>query len=107
MAPGTAPSTVAQRLKDDPHLQLATLLREVAGDRVLRELPDPHPTGPGALAPPALRGMLGGQGTATAEITHDPGTETQFEWLELPEAPWGGTAIVLVGALARLGLAAG
>src|SRR3972149_3131246 len=40
------------------------------------------------------------KGRATTEITHDPGAETQFDWLELPEAPWGGAAIVLVGALA-------
>lgn len=41
----------------------------------------------------------------TTEIIHPPGEETQWDWVDLPEAPWldGGTAHVLVGALAHSG----
>ena len=39
----------------------------------------------------------------TIEIEHPAGEETQWDWVELPEAPWldGGTAMALVGALSH------
>ena len=96
-----------QRLKDDPHLQLRTLLRELeplgfAGSyqtltRAVRAR---------SLRPHCER-CAQAKGRATTEIEHDPGVETQWDWLELPEAPWGGTGIVLVGALAHSGKARG
>ena len=92
---------VTQRLNDDPHLQLSTLLREVqvlgfAGSyqsftrQVRSRSLRPH-----------CEACAGAKGRATTEIEHPPGAETQLDWLELPEAPWGGTAVVLVGALAH------
>lgn len=38
----------------------------------------------------------------TTEIEHGAGEETQWDWVELPGAPWldGGTAMLLVGSLA-------
>jgi transposase len=44
----------------------------------------------------------GGHGV-TVELAHEPGEELQFDWLELPETPWGGAAYVLVGALSFSG----
>ncbi len=98
---------VTQRLKDDPHLQLSTLLRELDAlgfsgsyqtltrDVRIRSL-RPH-----------CERCAQAKGRATTEISHDPGAETQWDWLELPDAPWGGTALVLVGALAHSGKARG
>jgi len=92
---------VSQRLQDDPHLQLSTLLREVqqlgfAGS---------YQTFTRQVRSRALRphceACAGAKGRATIEIEHPPGAETQLDWLELPEAPWGGTALLLVGALAH------
>ena len=35
----------------------------------------------------------------TIEIAHPPGEEIQWDWLELPKAPWGGDAHLLAGAV--------
>jgi hypothetical protein len=39
----------------------------------------------------------------TIEIDHPPGEELQFDWLELPQTPWGQAAYVLIGALSHSG----
>ena len=39
----------------------------------------------------------------TTEIDHPPGEEIQWDWLELPDTPWGEPAYVLVGALSHSG----
>jgi transposase len=39
----------------------------------------------------------------TTEIDHPPGEELQFDWLELPETPWGQPAYVFIGALSHSG----
>lgn len=39
----------------------------------------------------------------TTEIDHPPGEEIQWDWLELPQTPWGEPAYVLVGALSHSG----
>jgi len=44
----------------------------------------------------------GGHGLTTV-ITHEPGEEIQWDWLELHETPWGQPAYVLVGALSFSG----
>jgi transposase len=44
----------------------------------------------------------GGHGVTTV-IGHEPGEETQWDWLELRETPWGEPAYVLVGALSFSG----
>jgi hypothetical protein len=41
----------------------------------------------------------GVKGRATIEIEHPPGEEIQWDWVELPKAPWGGTGLLLVGSL--------
>ena len=58
---------------------------------------------PGACAPASCartaRRARGVKGRATIEIEHPPGEEIQWDWDELPEAPWGEDAHLLVGSL--------
>lgn len=93
----------AQRLKEDPHLQLSVLVRELEAlgfsgsyQTLTREVR-------ARSLRPHCEACTQARGRATTEIEHVPGAETQWDWLELPEAPWGGTALVLVGALAHSG----
>lgn len=48
-------------------------------------------------------------GRASGIITHPPGAETRFDWVELPDPPpgwgWGANAHLLVGSLAHSGRA--
>ncbi len=91
----------AQRLKDDPHLQIAVLIRELRPlgfeasyqtlTRVVRV----------RRLRPHCEACAGATGRATIEIEHEPGSETQWDWLEFTETPWGETAFVQVGALAH------
>src|SRR5579875_976171 len=39
------------------------------------------------------------KGRATIDIVHPPAQEIQWDWDELPEAPWGGDAHLLLGTL--------
>ena len=48
---------------------------------------------------PHCEACTGVKGRATIEIEHPPGEEVQWDWVELPEAPWGGDAHLLVGSL--------
>jgi len=97
-----APYT-AQRFKDDPHLQLSTLIRELRAlgfaasyQTFTREVRT-------RSLRPHCEACAGVKGRATIDIEHDPGHETQWDWLELTETPWGETAYVQVGALAHSG----
>jgi hypothetical protein len=42
-------------------------------------------------------------GRETIEIAHPAGEEIQWDWFERRQAPWGGTAYVLLGTLAHSG----
>jgi transposase len=93
---------VGQRLADDPHV-LATALFDEA---VALGYPRAYPTFTRQLRERRLRPAcpactIGGPGVPTTEIAHPAGEETQWDWVELPEAPWldGGTAYLLVGSL--------
>ena len=96
-----------QRLNDDPHLWASTLYDE------LRELgyPGAYSTFTRALrrhqVRPHCEPCKSASGRDVAVISHPPGEEIQFDWLELPEAPgeWGvgEHAHLLVGALAHSG----
>lgn len=91
------------RFVDDAHVDATVLYREVSGlgfersyvtfARELRRL---------GLRPRCEACRTGGHG-ATVELVHEPGEEIQFDWLELPETPWGESAYVLVGALSCSG----
>jgi transposase len=93
----------AQRLTEDPHLQLATLMRELrplgfasSYQTLTREVR-------ARSLRPHCEACSQAKGRATTEIEHDPGAESQLDWLELPGAPWGGKALLLTGALAHSG----
>lgn len=100
---------VTARLTEDPHLWAATLLDE------LRPLgfTGSYPTLTRQIRDRRLRPAC----TACAHVTkrpnaiieHPPGEETQFDWVELPDAPAGWAfptkrAYVLVGSLAHSGV---
>jgi transposase len=95
------------RLADDPHLWAATLWDEV------RELgyPGGYSTFTRAVRRLGLRPhcepCAAARGRDHAIIDHPPGVETQWDWVELPDAPpdWGvgREAHLLVGALAHSG----
>lgn len=96
---------VSARLREDPHLWARTLCDELEGlgfmlsyqsltrnirDRGLR---------------PACKECQSVTDRANAIIVHEPGVETQWDWLDLPNPPaswgWGRTAHLLVGSLAH------
>jgi len=100
---------VTARLTEDPHLWAVTLLDE------LRPLgfTGPYPTLTRQVRDRKLRPAC----TACAHVTkrpnaiieHPPGEETQFDWVELPDAPAGWAfptkrAYVLIGSLAHSGV---
>ena len=86
---------VGQRIPPEPELVTAlgfdrayqTFTRQVR-DRQLR----PH-----------CEACSGSNGRAHVDIEHPPGEEIQWDWLELPDTPWGDKAYVLVGALSHSG----
>jgi transposase len=100
---------VTARLTEDPHLWAATLLDE------LRPLgfAGSYPTLTRQIRARSLRPACTACAHVTARpnaiIEHPPGEETQFDWLELPDAPahWGfptKRAYLLVGSLAHSGV---
>lgn len=95
---------IAARFVDDPHLPAVTLLEELiaAGfDRsyptLVRELRRLE-LRPVCLVCEQRRGRA-----PTTEIDHSAGEEIQWDWLELPDTPWGQPAYVLVGVLSHSG----
>jgi transposase len=98
---------VAARLQEDPHLWSTALLDEV------RKLgyEQSYVTFNRQLRMRGLRPRCEGCGRGrpqpTIEIEHPPGEEIQWDWNELPKAPWGGMAHLLVGTLSHSGRARG
>lgn len=98
---------VSARLREDPHLWARTLLDEL--EELGFSLSYPSLTRNirvRALRPDcaACRSVLD---RPNAIITHEPGVETQWDWLDLPNPPaawgWGRMAHLLVGSLAHSG----
>ncbi|MGH8874983.1 MAG: hypothetical protein ACRDVM_07015 [Acidimicrobiia bacterium] len=94
---------VRQRLSDDAHVWATVLFAEVralgyegAYQTFTRKLRD-------RALRPHCEPCTGVNGRATVDIEHPAGAETQWDWLELPETPWGSPASVLVGALSCSG----
>lgn len=94
---------LAQRFKDDAHVRVQVLMRELVplGFEASYQTLTREIRARGLR--PHCEACAGVKGRATIEIAHDPGDETQWDYLELPETPWGSSATVLVGALAHSG----
>jgi transposase len=95
---------VRERLREDPHLWGTTLYDEA----LLLGYPRSYVTFVRELRRRKLRprceACLGVRGRPTIEIAHPAGEEIQWDWLELPAAPWdGGEAHLLVGTLSHSG----
>jgi transposase len=95
---------LGQRLADDPHVLATALFDEAQGlgypraySTFTRQIRDRR------LRPVCPACAAGTSEVPTTEIDHPAGEETQWDWVELPEAPWldGGSAMVLVGSLAH------
>lgn len=92
------------RLKEDPHLWATTLYDEVTNlgyERSYQRFT--HEIRARSLRPRC--DTCARKSAATIEIEHEPGEEMQFDWLELPDAPWGEDAHVLVASLPYSGKA--
>ena len=94
---------VRQRLVDDPHVWATTLFDEAVAlgfDRsyqtFTRQVRDRQ-------LRPHCEPCSGSNGRAHVDIDHPAGEEIQWDWLELPDTPWGERAYVLVGALSHSG----
>jgi transposase len=91
------------RLADDPHVWASALYDEA----LALGYPRSYVTFARELRRRALRprcpACAGVRGRPTIEIDHPPGEEIQWDWLELPGAPWGGDAHLLVGTLSHSG----
>jgi len=94
---------VRERLAEDPHLWATALydeLRALGYERsyqvLTRELRR-------RALRPHCEACAGVRGRATIEIDHPPGEEIQWDWLELPGAPWAAEAHLLVGTLSHSG----
>jgi transposase len=95
------------RLGDDPHLWASTLFDEL----VELGFAGSYPSLTAAIRAHGLRPHCepcsASRGRDAAIIAHPPGEETQWDWLELPDAPpqWGvgRQAHLLVGALSYSG----
>jgi len=94
---------LAARFADDPHIWASALYDEVARlgyglsyvsfARQLR----------GHGLRPHCEACTGVRGRDTVEIAHPPGAEHQWDWFERRQAPWGGTAYVLLATLPHSG----
>jgi transposase len=94
---------VRERLGEDPHLWATALYDELIGlgyersyQVLTRELRR-------RALRPHCEACAGVRGRATIEIEHPPGEEIQWDWLELPGAPWAAEAHLLVGTLPHSG----
>lgn len=94
---------VRQRLKDDPHMWATVLFREVVGLGFDRSYASFTRALRSRELRPHCEPCSSSNGRAHVDIEHPAGEEIQWDWLELPETPWGSKAYVLVGALAHSG----
>jgi transposase len=90
---------VAARLAEDRHVWASALYDEVQA----LGYQGSYPSFTRALRTRGLRphceACAGVTGRETVDIEHPPGAEQQWDWADLPGAPWGGSAHVLIGAL--------
>jgi len=97
----------AQRLADDPHLWASALYDELLDLGYDRSYPTMTRAIRARGLRPACEPCAPTKGRPVAVIDHPPGSETQWDWVELPDPPphwgWGTEAHLLVGALSHSG----
>ena len=95
---------VSARLREDPHLWARTLCDELEGLGFTLSYPSLTRNIRTRGLRPVCEQCRSATDRANAIIEHDPGDETQWDWLDLPDPPaswgWGRTAHLLVGSLA-------
>jgi hypothetical protein len=91
------------RFADDPHVWASALFDEVVPLGYLRSYPSFVRQVRAAELRPHCEACTGVTGRETIEIAHPAGEEIQWDWFERRQAPWGGTAYVLLGTLAYSG----
>jgi transposase len=94
---------VAARLREDPHVWASALYDEVRAlgyERSYQRFT--HELRARSLRP-HCEPCAGVRGRPTIEIHHPAGEEIQWDWLELPDAPWGDDAHLLQGTLPHSG----
>jgi transposase len=95
---------IQARFVDDPHMDATVLFRELVAAGFDRSYPTLVRELRRLQLRPVCRVCEHRRGRAlTVELAHPPGEEIQWDWLELPETPWGEPAFVLVGALSHSG----
>ena len=80
---------IGQRFTDDPHVWATVLFDEVVELGFDRSYQSFTRLLRARGLRPHCEACSGVTGRATVEIEHPPGEEIQWDWLELPEAPWG------------------
>jgi len=92
---------VRERLREDPHLWASALFDEVEALGYERSYQSFTREVRARELRPHCEACTGVKGRATIEIEHPPSEEIQWDWVELPEAPWGDgeDAHLLIGSL--------
>jgi transposase len=91
------------RFADDPHVWASALYDEVKRLGYPQSYPSFVRQVRTAGLRPHCEACTGVKGRDTIEIDHPPGEEIQWDWFERRNAPWGGTAYVLLGTLPHSG----
>jgi transposase len=98
---------VSARLREDPHLWARTLCDELEGLGFALSYPSLTRNIRARGLRPVCEECRSATERPNAIIDHEPGDETQWDWLDLPDPPalwgWGRTAHLLVGSLAHSG----
>jgi transposase len=96
---------VSARLREDPHLWARTLCDELEGLGFALSYPSLTRNIRARGLRPVCEQCRSATDRPNAIIEHDPGDETQWDWLDLPDPPaswgWGRTARLLVGSLSH------
>ena len=94
---------VKARFVDDPHLWASALFDEVVALGYGQSYPSFVRQVRLAGLRPHCEACSGVKGRETVEIDHPAGEETQWDWAERRQAPWGGTCYGMLGTLAHSG----
>jgi transposase len=94
---------LAARFAEDPHVWASALYDEVVPLGYDRSYPSFVRQLRQAGLRPHCEACAGVSGRDTIEIDHPAGEEIQWDWFERRNAPWDGTAFVLLGTLPHSG----